>query len=122
MLGDIKHENFRTVQPYMNIRSVEVGRTAFKVRCKMLLDIPANCKAKFKNDDEGLLCKYCDEKCVMDQAHCLTCVKWEHLRKDMDVTDIEDLVQFFNKMLKEKEKIDSKAKKGPKNGTAQHDS
>ena len=40
----------------------------------------------------------------------------------MDVTDIEDLVQFFRKMLKEKEKIDSKLKKDPSGGSAQHDS
>ena len=40
----------------------------------------------------------------------------------MDVTNIEDLVQFFKKMLKEKEKIDSKLKKDPKVGSAQHDS
>ena len=121
-MEDIKNEDFTTIQPYMSIRSVEVGRMAFKVRCKMLLDIPANCKGKFKNDEEGLICKYCDERCVMDQAHCLECVKWEHLRGDLDVTNIEDLVQFFKKMLKEKEKIDSKLKKGSNGGTAQHDS
>ena len=43
-LEEIKHDDFTTAQTYMSIRSVEVGRTAFKVRCKMLLDFPPTAK------------------------------------------------------------------------------
>ena len=48
----------------------------------------------------------------MDQAHCLECVRWENLRMDLDLTNIEDMVKFFAKMLMERAKTDAKKKQG----------
>ena len=35
-LADLKYDDFTQEQPYMNEKSIEVGRTAFKIRCHML--------------------------------------------------------------------------------------
>ena len=85
-----------------------MGRMAFKIRTKMVTDIPGNFKNKFrvrKGEDEGLVCVYCNKGQLMDQAHCLQCVKWMDLRSGLDLTNIKDLVVFFTLMLQEKEKI-----------------
>ena len=45
-LNDIKHEDFSNVQDYFKVKSVETTRMAFKVRSKMVTDIPGNFKNK----------------------------------------------------------------------------
>ena len=47
-LADIKNDDFSIEQSYMNDKSIAVGRTAFKIRCKMIKDIPGNFKNKFR--------------------------------------------------------------------------
>ena len=99
----------------MKNKSVSIGRMAFKIRYKMLTYISANFKDKFKSkkyDYEGLICGYCNEEEIMDQAHCLQCVKWMDLRDGLDLSNIEDLVKFFSRMLLEKGKIDAEQNKG----------
>ena len=115
-LDDIKHEDFRKVQSYMHNKSVSMGRMAFKIRTKMVTDIPANFKNKFrlrKGCDEGLVCVYCEEGRLMDQAHCLECDRWKDMRSGLDLTNIEDLVRFFSQMLLEKSKIDAEKNRDP---------
>ena len=60
----------------------------------------------------------------MDQAHCMECVRLENLRMDLDLTNIEDMVKFFSKMLMERANIDAQKNKGSKDGdeSARHDS
>ena len=106
----------------------KMGRMAFRIWTKMLNNIPANFKNKYKvnkgdqEDKEGLLCDNCDEDSVMDQAHCLQCEKWMALRIGLDLTNIEDLVKFFSKMMLEKAKFDATVSKGSKGEPAQHES
>ena len=123
-LEDNKFDDFSVEQPYMNEKSVEVGRMAFKIRCKMVDDIPANFKNKFrtkgKNSDEGLECKHCQEKVLMDQAHCVVCPAWADIRQGLDMTNMLDLVKFFQEMLKKMD--EKKDKKKVANCSAQHDS
>ena len=123
-LDDIKFDDFSVEQPYMNAKSIEVGRMAFKIRSKMVEDIPGNFKNKFRTksrkSDEGLVCKHCQENVMMDQAHCLVCPAWEDIRQGLDMYNMLDLVQFFQEMLK---KLDSiKDKKKGASRSAQHDS
>ena len=123
-LSDIQFDDFSVEQPYMNEKSVEVGRMAFKIRSKMVEDIPANFKNKFRTkgtkSDEGLVCKHCQENVIMDQAHCMVCPAWEDIRQGLDLYSMRDMVKFFQEMLK---KLDSmKDKKKGSNRPAQHDS
>ena len=76
-LENIKDDIFNVEQPYMHEKSISVGRTAFKIRCQMVKDIPGNFKNKFQkrggDELEGLVCTHCQEEVVMDQAHCIVC-------------------------------------------------
>ena len=106
-LVEIKHEDFSKVQDYFNYKSVETTRMAFKVRSKMVANIPGNYRSKFKQKGEdGLLCQYCTERQEMDQAHCLRCSAWAELRTGLDMSNIIDLVTFFKKLLSERARLE----------------
>ena len=110
-LEEIKHEEFREPQKYMHERSIENGRLAFQIRSKMVKDIPANFKNKFKKDSEGLKCKYCTSDDILSQSHCLVCPAWQELRVGLDMKQIKDLTIFFRKMLLERARLDVKRTK-----------
>ena len=120
----IKDDIFSVEQPYMLEKSISAGRTAFKIRCHMIQDIPGNFKNKFRKrgggENEGLVCTHCQEDVVMDQAHCITCPAWEDIRQGLDMREIKDLVKFFQRMLDKLDK-EKKKKKGSA-GSARHDS
>ena len=124
-LANIKYDDFSQEQPYMNERSIDVGRTAFKIRCQMLKDIPGNFKNKFRKkgggEMDGLVCTHCQEEVLMDQAHCMVCPAWEDIRQGLDMTNMLDLVKFFKGMLDKLDKLEKEKKKGSQ-GSAQHDS
>ena len=110
-LVEIVADDFAKPQPYFNDKSLENGRMAFMNRSKMVKEIPANFKNKYKEEDQ--LCKYCQEKKLLNQSHCVVCPAWEKQREGLDLTKIEDMVIFFRKMLAEMNKEDRKKKKGP---------
>jgi hypothetical protein len=119
-LEDIKDEDFSEVQDYFKDKSVGNTRMAFKIRCKMVPDIPGNFKQKYKKKGtDGLLCSYCGEGKEMSQNHCLDCSAWTELRKGLDLTNISDLVAFFRKLLEERARLETE---GVLNRTASHDS
>ena len=100
-LSDIKNEDFTKVQSYFNGKSVESTRMAFRIRSHMVPEIPGNFKNKYRNKEGGMTCSYCEEEVVMDQSHCLKCEAWTEMRRDLDLSNIDDLVMFFRNMLKE---------------------
>ena len=106
-LEPIKNEDFTEVQNYFLDKSIENGRMSFKIRSQMLENIPGNFKNKFRLDKEKLKCQYCESDQVMTQSHCLECTAWKDIKKDLDLTKIEDLVKFFKKMLSKREEDDS---------------
>ena len=102
-LEPIKADNFLEVQDYFMDKSIENGRLSFKIRSQML-DIPGNFKNKYRNQKEKLKCQHCQSDQVMTQSHCLDCPAWTDIRKNLDLTKIEDLVKFFQKLLAERAK------------------
>ena len=107
-LMDIKNEDFSTVKDYFKDKSVENTRMAFKVRSKMVADIPGNFKNKYKRKGEdGIRCSYCTEGKEFSQSHCLECPAWADIREGLDLTDIMDLVVFFRKMLDERARLEA---------------
>ena len=106
-LEPIKNEDFTEVQNYFLDKSIENGRMSFKIRSQMLENIPGNFKNKFRLDKEKLKCQYCKSDQVMTQSHCLECTAWKDIKKDLDLTKIEDLVKFFKEMLSKREENDS---------------
>ena len=90
----------------------------------MVEDIPCNFKNKYRtkarSGDEGLACSHCQEDVQMDQAHCMVCPAGEDIREGLDMTNMLDLVKFFQEMLK---KMDNKKDKNKgSNRPALHDS
>ena len=106
-LEPIKNEDFTEVQNYFLDKSIENGRMSFKIRSQMLENIPGNSKNKFRLDKEKLKCQYYKSDQVTTQSHCLECTAWKDIKKDLDLTKIEDLVKFFKEMLSKREEDDS---------------
>ena len=106
-LEDIKDEDFRDVQPYFDDKSVDNGRMAFRIRSQMVKDIPGNFKNMYRvrgTENDGLACPDCGGKEIMTQSHCLACPAWAEQRQGLEMTNINDLVVFFRRLLVEREK------------------
>ena len=55
-LEDVKNEDFWNVPEYMNIKSLDKVRMAFRIRCKMVNNIKMNLNNSYKNN---LACEQC---------------------------------------------------------------
>ena len=77
---------------------------AFRIRSQMLDEIPGNYKNKYRKDKDKIKCCHWTSDQVMTQSHCMDCSAWTEIRKDLDLTNIDDLVKFFRRMLLEKAK------------------
>ena len=55
----------------------------------------------------------------MTQDHCLECPAWEELRRGLEMSNIDDMVVFFRKLLLERAKLEVK---DVSQKTASHDS
>ena len=63
-----------------------------------------NIKENFKNSYSDLTCDSCETGSIENQSHALMCPGWEDQRQGLELTKIEDMVVFFNRILKEKGK------------------
>ena len=118
-LRDIKNDDFSKMQDYFSEKSVGNTRMAFKIRSKMVEEIPENFKNKYnKNGEEGLICQYCTETKIMSQSHCMECSAWVEQRKGLDLMNIMDLVTFFRRLLAERTRLEEESVRK----TASHDS
>ena len=99
-----KHDNFKSVQKYMKGKSIINCRMAFRIRCELVKEIKGNFKDKYRRrgGDQALICEDCDSEEIQTQNHCLECPYWEDFRRGSDLTKIEDLVEYFKKMLSER--------------------
>ena len=102
-LEEIQNEDFRTIQPYFKEKSVENTRLVFRIRTKMVSKIPGNLKNMYKNTENGLKCSHCTEP-VMTQSHCISCPGMAELRDGLELSEINDMVTFFRRVLKERDK------------------
>ena len=110
-LQDIKNDNFMEVQEYFNDKNIESAILKFKIRTKMVENIPGNFKNKLKNIKNGLKCNYCEDD--MTQEHCKICPGRSDIREGLNMSNINDLVIYFGRVMSEKAK-----KSGP--GTSSH--
>ena len=97
-LTAIKNENFTKEQEYMNEKSIEKARTAYRIRTKMVQRVKMNFKNMYK---ENLGCEYCEAE-YETQEHVMVCEKWKAQRGNLDMYRMSDMVEFFTKVLKEK--------------------
>ena len=59
-LEDINNYDFQNIPKYFNDKNIENTRIKFKIRMKMLENIPGHFKNKYKNIKNGLKCTYCE--------------------------------------------------------------
>ena len=98
-LQNIKASDFKNLQPYFSDKNIENARIKFKIRTKMLKKIPGNLKNQYKNVQNGLKCDFCVEE--MTQNHCISCPGRKESRKDLDMSNLDDLVTYFKTILGE---------------------
>ena len=110
-------DDFTEVQPYMKGTVLSNTRMSFRVRCKMVNDVRGNFKSKYiRNGGEAaLFCDNCDQQQIETQSHCLVCSKWKGIRQGLDVTTIDGLTTFFQRLLMER----AKEKTGSQGATQQ---
>ena len=77
---------------------------AFRIQCEMVKDIKENFKDKHrrKGGDQALMCDECEEDVVQTQAHCLVCPHWEEIKSGLDLEQIDGMVTFFQRLLRER--------------------
>ena len=63
----------------------------------MLEKVPGNFKNLYKNDENGLRCDRCVED--MTQTHCVSCPGQEEDRRGLDMSNLDDLVQYYTHIL-----------------------
>ena len=123
-LEAIKHQNFTEMQPYLKDKSIDKCRTKFRLRTEMLEPFKDNFRSKYRTlergqeeEDPGLRYKNCQDSpppARDSQVHCLVCPAWSHLREDLDLTDvrcIEDMVTYFQRVIKAREAKSDREKK-----------
>ena len=116
-LDDIKHEDFRSVQSYMKSCSIESARMKFSLRGRMY-----NCRANYHGsyDTNNRGCPACmeargtedDSDSSQDgpeveeetQSHLGICPHYSHLRQGLDIATTEGMVQYFQAVLRERDK------------------
>ena len=115
-MSKIKHEDFRKEQEYMNDKSIDSSRTQLRVRLEMLETFKDNYRSKYRtlgrgeeDRDPGLLCGDCG-LASDSQSHCLTCPAWAEDRDRLDLSCIEDLVKYFQRVLRGREDKSRKAR------------
>ena len=99
-LEDIRHDNFSSFQDYFNDKNIETARMKFKIRTKMLEKIPGNFKNKHRFDQNGIKCNLCPAD--MTQNHCIICPGRISMRKDLNLNNLDNIVEYFTQILNEK--------------------
>ena len=114
----ICHEDFRKEQEYFNNRSVDSARTQLRIRLEMVDTFKDNFCSKYRklnrgeeDRDPGLQCGDCGQS-RDTQSHCLVCPAWVEARDRLNLSCIEDVVIFFQRVLKGREEKEKRRRRG----------
>ena len=101
----------------MHSKSVENSRTQLRIRLEMLESFKDNYRTKYRtlgrgqeDRDLGLRCGDCGQS-RDSQSHCLICPAWMKARERLDLSCIEDVVIYFQRVLKGREEKKDKERK-----------
>ena len=113
----VKHEDLTSEQKDMHSKSVEYSRTQLRIRLEMLDSSKDNYWTKYRtlgpgqeDRDPGLRCGDCGHS-RDSQSHCLVCPAWLEARERLDLSCIEDVVIYFQRVLKGQEEKKDKERK-----------
>ena len=105
-LQNIRYDDFTEIQPYFQDKSIENARLKFRIRSQMVDKIPGNFKNKYRFDVNGLKCFYCPQE--LTQSHCISCPGRLEMRKDLNMTNFDDIVVYFKRFLSDENKMTMK--------------
>lgn len=85
------------VQDYITVLSLRKARTKFRIRSRMI-DVKMNKKSDKKYANELWRCDFCQS--IDSQAHIVWCPAFAPLREGKNLHDDEDLVEYFENVMK----------------------
>ena len=101
----------------MHNKSIDSSRTQLRIRLEMLESFKDNYRTKYRtlsrgqeDRDPGLRCSDCGQS-RDSQSHCLVCPAWLEARERLDLLCIEDVVIYFQRVLKGREEKKDKERK-----------
>ena len=98
-LEAIKNDDFSELPDYMNEKSLENARMAFRIKAGMVNRIKMNYKGSYK---QNLKCEKCEIGENETQCHAMICSGWAEQREGLDLERMSDMVIFFRGLLEEK--------------------
>ena len=98
-LDEIKNDDFTDLPEYMNDKSLENARMAFRIKSGMVNNIKMNFKGSYKHN---LKCEKCELEEDETQCHAMICSGWADQRNGLDLANMSDMVVFFRRILDEK--------------------
>jgi hypothetical protein len=96
-LQDIKNDDFRTFQNYFHDKNLYNARLKFKIRAKMVENVPGNFKNCYKYNETGLNCHNCLVE--LSQNHLSVCPAREKFRDGLDMSKLDDMVIYVRRYL-----------------------
>ena len=103
-LKDIKDDNFRGLQDYFHDKNLTNARMKFKIRTKMVENVPGNFKNRYHFNEIGVNCSSCYVE--MTQNHLTLCPERNIMREGLDMGNLDDLVIYFKRYLTEVKKTE----------------
>ena len=100
-MEEIQNEDFRQIQPYFLDKSIKNTRLSFRIRTKLVKNIPGNFQNMYKKNKEGLKCSHCQEE-ILTQSHCVIYPGLVELRDGLDMDNIAGMVVFFRRLMAER--------------------
>ena len=88
-----------SLQPYLKSLNVAEARLHFKIQCKMVPTIKMNFQSDAKFTSELWACGSCLSDLRDSQEHVLVCSSYEVYRKDKNLSDEKDLVDYYKSVL-----------------------
>ena len=98
-LESVKNDHFTELPEYMNEKSLDNARMAFRIKTEMVNKIKMNFKGSYKNN---LTCDKCMAEQNETQCHAMLCPGWAEQREGLDLNQMSDMVKFFTRLLQEK--------------------
>ena len=98
----MENEKFETKE-YLKKMDINKARVKFKTRTEML-----NFKFNYKSDPKNSACLWnCDscQSAIETQDHILWCPSYSELREGKDLKNDKDIIDYFEKVLKIREKL-----------------
>ena len=110
-MGKMKEKKMRTMyfqnlemKEYVKKGTLYTARKTWEVRSHML-DLAGNYPGHKKYEQSDWKCQACNQQVREDQEHVTQCEGYEDLRREKDLANEEDLVQFFTKVMKRRHEM-----------------